>query len=218
MLKYPCLVLDHDDTVVQSEATVNYPCFCDTLAAIRPGTKITLEAYAQGCSDLGFDQMCQLWYRFSEQELAEEYQFWKQYSKTHIPAPVPGIREIIHTQKVSGGTVIVVSHSKKETIIRDYRTHFGIEPDDIYDCELPEKIRKPAPYPIFDIMKKRGFAPQDLLVVDDMKPGYDMAKAAGVEIAFAGWARKSFPGIYKEMKTLCDFTFDRTEELSAFLF
>ena len=27
MLKYPCLVLDHDDTVVQSEATVNYPFF-----------------------------------------------------------------------------------------------------------------------------------------------------------------------------------------------
>ena len=27
MLKYPCLVLDHDDTVVQSEATVNYPYF-----------------------------------------------------------------------------------------------------------------------------------------------------------------------------------------------
>ena len=29
MLKYPCLVLDHDDTVVQSEATVNYPFFCN---------------------------------------------------------------------------------------------------------------------------------------------------------------------------------------------
>jgi len=27
MLKNPCLVLDHDDTVVQSEATVNYPFF-----------------------------------------------------------------------------------------------------------------------------------------------------------------------------------------------
>ena len=27
MLKYPCLVLDHDDTVVQSEATIHYPCF-----------------------------------------------------------------------------------------------------------------------------------------------------------------------------------------------
>ena len=25
MLRYPCLILDHDDTVVQSEATINYP-------------------------------------------------------------------------------------------------------------------------------------------------------------------------------------------------
>ena len=31
MLKYPCLVLDHDDTVVQSEATVNYPFFIEFL-------------------------------------------------------------------------------------------------------------------------------------------------------------------------------------------
>ena len=31
MLKFPCLVLDHDDTVVQSEATVNYPFFVEFL-------------------------------------------------------------------------------------------------------------------------------------------------------------------------------------------
>ena len=28
MLKYPCLVLDHDDTVVQTMRTLSYPCFC----------------------------------------------------------------------------------------------------------------------------------------------------------------------------------------------
>ena len=28
MLKYPCLVLDHDDTVVASESNINYPFFC----------------------------------------------------------------------------------------------------------------------------------------------------------------------------------------------
>ena len=38
MLKYPCLVLDHDDTVVQSEATINYPFFCYILNRFRPGT------------------------------------------------------------------------------------------------------------------------------------------------------------------------------------
>ena len=27
MLKYPCLVLDHDDTVVQSEKTIGYMMF-----------------------------------------------------------------------------------------------------------------------------------------------------------------------------------------------
>ena len=42
MLKYPCLVLDHDDTVVQSEATVNFPYFVYILDQFRPGTKITL--------------------------------------------------------------------------------------------------------------------------------------------------------------------------------
>ena len=38
MLKYPCLVLDHDETVVQSEKTIGYPCFCQTLSRIRPGS------------------------------------------------------------------------------------------------------------------------------------------------------------------------------------
>ena len=37
MLKYPCLVLDHDDTVVKSEITVNYPCFLESLERFRPG-------------------------------------------------------------------------------------------------------------------------------------------------------------------------------------
>ena len=47
MLKYPCLVLDHDDTVVQSEATINFPFFVYILNQIRPGAAITLEEYVE---------------------------------------------------------------------------------------------------------------------------------------------------------------------------
>ena len=47
MLKYPCLVLDHDDTVVQSETTINYPYFCYILDQFRPGQTITLEEYTK---------------------------------------------------------------------------------------------------------------------------------------------------------------------------
>ena len=35
MLKFPCLVLDHDDTIVQSEATINYPFFVEYLKKYR---------------------------------------------------------------------------------------------------------------------------------------------------------------------------------------
>ena len=49
MLKYPCLVLDHDDTVVQSELTVNFPYFLLTLDSFRPGATISAEEYADGC-------------------------------------------------------------------------------------------------------------------------------------------------------------------------
>ena len=43
MLRYPCLVLDHDDTVVQSERDVNFPFFKYILNEFRPGTAVTLQ-------------------------------------------------------------------------------------------------------------------------------------------------------------------------------
>ena len=35
-VRYQCLVLDHDDTVVNSTASVNYPAFVQTLKTLRP--------------------------------------------------------------------------------------------------------------------------------------------------------------------------------------
>ena len=35
-MRYKCLVLDHDDTVVNSTATIHYPCFCEFLKEVRP--------------------------------------------------------------------------------------------------------------------------------------------------------------------------------------
>lgn len=217
-MKYPCLILDHDDTVVQSESTVNYPFFCYILAEFRPGKTITLEQYVTGCCELGFAGMCRQWYDFTDKELEEEYGRWQTYIIDHIPAPFPGIKELIQKQKASGGLVCVVSHSCNQNITRDYEIHFGVQPDCIFGWDYPEHQRKPNPYPLLEIMKKYGLTPKELLVVDDMKPAYDMATAAGVEIAFAGWGRKDYPQIYTQMKSLCNYTFDTPKELSAFLF
>lgn len=218
MLKYPCLVLDHDDTVVKSEATVNYPFFCYILDQYRPGATIALSKYVQGCCHLGFADMCRQWFGFTEQELLDEYLAWQDYIQTHIPDPYPGIGRIIRRQKEEGGLICVVSHSCNMNITRDYETHFGILPDDIYGWDLPEPQRKPSTYPLECIMKKYDLKPEQLLVVDDMKPAYQMASRAGVPIAFAAWGRQDYPEIMADMSACCDFTFLRPKDLEAFLF
>ena len=218
MLKYPCLVLDHDDTVVQSEATINYPFFVYILNQFRPGTSITLEEYVHGCCELGFAEMCRQWYSFTEQELIDEYKGWQAYIMEYIPSPFPGIGDIIRRQKEEGGILCVVSHSSTRNILRDYHHHFGIDPDAIYSWDLPEELRKPNTFPLKDIMAKYGFSPEQLLVVDDMKPAWEMASNAGVPIAFAAWGRMDYPQISREMRMLCQFSFDSTAELYNFLF
>ena len=218
MLKYPCLVLDHDDTVVQSETTINYPYFCYILDQYRPGQTITLEEYTNGCFHPGFADMCRQRYQFTEQELKDEYQGWMGYVMTHTPDPFPGIRELILRYKEAGGIICVVSHSSEINITRDYQTHFDLLPDDIFGWDLPEHQRKPSTYPLERIMEKYGLKPHELLVVDDLKPAWVMCRNAGVPIAFAAWSKENCPGILEEMTGLCDYTFRSPAELEAFLF
>ena len=218
MLKYPCLVLDHDDTVVQSESTINYPYFCYILDQFRPGATITREEYITGCFDPGFAGMCREKFQFTEQELVDEYSGWKEYMRTHIPAAFPGIERIIRKQKEAGGLICVVSHSSAENITRDYMTHFGILPDDIFGWDYPAHQRKPSTYPLETIMAKYNLSADQLLVVDDLKPAWEMASNAGVPIAFAGWSKQEIPQIVEEMTNLCDYSFSSTEELEKFLF
>ena len=218
MLKYPCLVLDHDDTVVQSEATVNYPFFAYILDKFRPGTTVALEEYVHGCCNVGFADMCRQKYGFTEQELVDEYAGWQEYIKDHIPAPFPGIERIIRRQKEEGGLVCVVSHSSVTNITRDYQTHFGMLPDDIFGWDYPEHQRKPNPWPLEQIMEKYNLKPQQLLVVDDLKPAWEMARKVYVPIAFAAWGREDYPQIVADMTRLCNYTFHSPKDLEKFLF
>lgn len=218
MLKYPCLILDHDDTVVQSEATVNYPFFVDFLKEYRPGMTITEHEYISGCFHPGYIEMCRQRFAFTDEELLIEYNGWKDYIRSHIPDPYPGIGALIRKYKAAGGIICVVSQSAQENILRDYRAHFAMEPDEIYGWDLEPAYRKPNPWALEQVMAKYGFSPAQLLVVDDMKPAVQMARDAGAPIAFAGWGRKEYPEIYHQMSNMCDFTFGEIVELERFLF
>ena len=73
MLKYPCLVLDHDDTVVQSMKTLSYPFFLYILEQFRPGESISVEDYILDCHNLGFMDLCKVRYGFTDKELAKSF-------------------------------------------------------------------------------------------------------------------------------------------------
>ena len=70
-MRFPCLVLDHDDTVVQSEMTVNFPYFLQVLNAFRPGQTTTAEEYARECNRVGFADFCRQRFHFTEQEILD---------------------------------------------------------------------------------------------------------------------------------------------------
>ena len=218
MLKYPCLVLDHDDTVVQTLKTLSHPFWCLELEQFRPGTTMSLQDFVLECYRWGFADMCRKIFHFSDEELALEHQQWTAYIREHTPDPFPGMERIIHRQKELGGRIFVVSHSNSETISRDYAVHFGIQPDAIYGWERPANERKPNPWPLQDIMAKYGYKPEEILVVDDMQLACQMAEPLGVKVAFAGWDDMGVPQQRQDMEKRCAFTYNSVEEFEKFLF
>lgn len=217
--KYKCLVLDHDDTVVNSSASIHYPSFVEYLKIARPhlADKYTLEEYFEKNFQPGILELFTEEIGLNEQELAEEEAFWRDYVKNHIPTAYPGMKEIIAEFKARGGIVAVDSHSVTENIVRDYKANGLPEPDIIYGWDIPKEMRKPAPGTLLDLMEKYSLAPEEILVVDDLKPGYDMARAAGVDIAAAAWAH-NVPEIASFMEKNCEYFCRSVEELRRVLF
>lgn len=217
--KYKCLVLDHDDTVVDSSASIHYPSFVEYLKIARPhlADKYTLEEYFEKNFHPGILELFTEEIGLSEEELKEEELFWREYVKNHIPNAYPGMSEIIADFKAQGGIVVVDSHSMTENIVRDYKHNNLPAPDHIYGWDIPKEMRKPMPGTIFDIMERFSLEKEDILVVDDLKPGYDMARAAGVDIAGAGWAH-NVPGISEFMRANCDYFCESVDELRKIVF
>ncbi len=216
-MKYKCLVLDHDDTVVNSTETVHYPAFSKSLSVLRPEIKISLEDHIKYNFDPGFSDYCYKILGFTEEEMRFQVDNWNEYVKKHIPKAYPGISEVIKRQKEEGGYVCVVSHSMKDNILRDYRENGLPLPDAVFGWERPAAERKPSPFPLFEIMKTFSLSPKEMLVVDDLLPGKKMADAAETDFAAAGWSR-FVPGISERMKEECKVYLPTVKSLYDLLF
>ena len=106
-MRYECLVFDHDDTVVNSTATIHWPSFTAFLERYFPGRSCTLEHYFLKNFDPGFLAMCREEYGMSDADLEREVGFWRDYVRTRVPTAYPGIRQIMERQRAAGGRICV---------------------------------------------------------------------------------------------------------------
>ena len=216
-MKYPCLVVDHDDTVVNSTATVHYPCFVQYAREYFPDYRCTLEDYFIKNFDPGVVAFFRDDVGMTDAQMKHEQAYWNEYVQDHVPQAYDGMREILWEQKRRGGLLCVVSHSYSQNILRDYRENDLPVPDMVFGWEYPPEKRKPKPDAMFEIMERLQLKPGELLMLDDLKPGLDMARACGVPFAAAGWAN-DIPQIERFMRENCDLYFKTVPELRSFLF
>jgi phosphoglycolate phosphatase-like HAD superfamily hydrolase len=216
-LKYRSLILDHDDTAVKSTPDIHYPSFIEALKVLRPDMEpLSLEQFVSYCFNPGFLGLCKDILKFNEAEQQYQYKVWKSYTKANVPDFYTGFPELIKEYKEAGGIICVVSHSEKEQILRDYKLNCKLAPDLIFGWELEEKQRKPNPYPILEIMKRFNLDNDEILVVDDSKPGLDMARSCNVKFAAAGWSH-IIPEIKDYMKINSDFYFPTVDSFKKFI-
>ena len=111
----------------------------------------------------------------------------------------------------------VISHSMKHTIIRDYKNNDLPEPSIIYGWELPPEKRKPSIWPVESIIKELHLNKEDVLLVDDLLPGIQMARDAHIDACGAGWAH-DIKEIKEDIKTKCTYYVESVKELEDLLF
>ncbi len=215
--RYKCLVFDHDDTVVNSTASIHHPAFVEYLRLYRPGMSCTLDEYLLKNCDPGFIAMCCGEYGMSDEELERESLFWQDYVKSRVPRAYEGIRRIMERQLAGGGHICVVSHSFEGNIRRDYRENGLPQPELVFGWEQPKERRKPNPWPVEEIMRRLGLQRGDLVMIDDLKPGWDMAKNCGIDFAAARWAN-DIPQIDGFMLDMCGKIYKTVGELEKYLF
>jgi HAD superfamily hydrolase (TIGR01509 family) len=218
-LKYPCLILDHDDTTVDSTAAIHYPAYQESMKILRPGYQpLTLDDFYRKHINPGFFAYLQDELQLNPEELKLQFNIWQKYTKQRIPAFYPEMPAFLRDYRARGGIIAVSSHSEVEIIERDYKANDDeFLPDLIFGWDESESRRKPDPFPVLETIKIYNLRPEQILVVDDLKWGIMMGKTTGVATAAAGWGHQ-IPEIECYMRENCDYYLRSVRELREFMF
>jgi phosphoglycolate phosphatase/pyrophosphatase PpaX len=219
-LRYRCLILDHDDTAVDGTRLNHYPAHVRSMRILRPElTPVDLDTWFAKNFDPGITAYLVDELGLSEEEMEVEARVWREHATRSRPPFYEGFLEAVAAYQARGGAIVVASHSEEDVI----RTHYSgscngvtVRPDLVFGWDLGPELRKPHPFAVEESIRRLGVDRHEVLVVDDLKPGVDMARAAGVDVAAAAWAH-DIPMIRAFMRRHCVATFDTVAEFAAFI-
>jgi phosphoglycolate phosphatase/pyrophosphatase PpaX len=212
-LKYACLILDHDDTTVDSTSMIHYPAYLEAMRILRPGFPVlTLAQFFVKHIGIGFYAYLRDELKMDPAELERELNIWREFTRQQVPKFYPEMVGFLKDYRAHGGIIAVSSHSEVEIIERDYRANMeNFLPDIIFGWDELETRRKPDPYPVLTTMEQFHLRPEQILVVDDLKWGIIMGKGAGIATAAAGWGYK-VPEVESYMRSNCDYYWPTVRE------
>ncbi len=219
-MRYRCLIVDHDDTAVDGTRKVHYPAHLRAMEILRPGEAVVdLETWFAKNFDPGIAAFLYDELALTEEEMVVEHRVWREFTAREVPEFYTGFLDALHAYQQRGGLIVVASHSEEPVIRAHYRAASDgrpVVPDLVFGWELGPERRKPNPWPVEETLSRLRLDRRDVLVVDDLKPGVDMALAAGVDAAAAFWSH-DIPAIREFMRRACVATFDTVAEFGEFI-
>lgn len=215
-MNYRCLVLDHDDTTVDSSPSIHHPAHVEQIRTIRPGMEpVSVLEWLYIQSDPGFGAYMFDVLKLTDAEMKVCEQIWRSYVDRIDPEFFPGMVDFLKEFHNAAGIVTVVTHSEADIVHRNYAARAaGLKPDLVIGWSDAPGKHKPDPWPLAEIMRTFGLERHDILVVDDQMPGIKMAQSAGVDSAAVGWG-VNHPEVLNRIKEAATTFLPTVEALRA---
>jgi phosphoglycolate phosphatase/pyrophosphatase PpaX len=191
-MRYTCLLIDHDDTTVDSTPSIHHPAHIAQMKRLgREELIMSLEDWFRINYSPGLRPYIDEVFGLSEAEKQVCHEVWREHTTTATPPFFPGMLAFLQRYRERGGVITVVSHSEEDIIRRHYASQNevpGFMPDLIIGWNGDGTKNKPYTWPVERVLEEFELERKDLLVVDDLQPGITMARNAGVDSVAVGWS------------------------------
>ncbi|WP_028974756.1 HAD family hydrolase [Spirochaeta cellobiosiphila] len=220
-LKYKAILIDHDDTAVDSTPHIHYLAHIEQMKRFNREEQIlSLDEWFQINYSPGLRPYYDNILKLTAQEEAQFHEVWREFTTKLNPPFFPGILNTLSEARQLGAKIIVVSHSEEDIITRHYKVQQdipGFLPDMIIGWTGDRSKNKPYPWPVEKIEQEFLIDRNEMIIIDDLKPGIVMAQTTGIDSFGVGWSHK-IPELMEDMHTSATYYGQSIEELRSVLF